>query len=374
MTSSPAAEATLTINLEAIASNYRLLAAKCPKAQCAAVVKADSYGTGMAQVAPALERADCQTFFVATLKEGLQLRPLLQDQSDIYIFNGLPIGRAALLASNGLRPVLGDMAEVREWAGFCRQHNSPFPAALHFDTGMNRLGLVPAEFADPANDDLFTDFSPALVMSHLACGDTPDHPMNRAQLHHFRQLRQVFPGATACLANSAGIFLGEDYHFDMVRPGIALYGGCPVENTENPMAQVAFLQAQVLKVKTVPKGQPVGYGGNTLMARDSIVATLDVGYADGYHRQLGAGLGHQGASVAFQGQKCPLLGRVSMDLLTVDITDASPAPKRGDLVEIIGSTITIDALASQANTISYEILTSLGRRYARNYQPAKDTS
>ncbi len=364
----------LTIDLNAILHNYQLLAQKCPTAQTAAVVKANSYGTGMDKVAPMLYQAGCNTFFVATLTEAKQLRNLLTD-CEIYIFNGLPQGAAQDLIHLGLRPVLGQFAELEEWANACQKDGKSHPAALHYDTAMNRLGFIPSELQQLQNHTAFKVFSPTLVISHLACGDSPNHPLNQKQLQAFSTFRKLFPKAKASLANSAGIFLGSDYHFDLVRPGIALYGGCPSEDlTSNPMAQVATVKAEIIRIKTVAAGENIGYGGIETTSKETVVATLNSGYADGYNRMLGVTQNHNGALVFIKGQSFPLLGRVSMDLLTVDITNSQTLIQRGDLAEIIGSNITIDDLAAQAQTISYEILTNLGNRYHRIYQPVKGLS
>ncbi len=373
-------EATLTIDVNAIVKNYLLLAKHCSGAKTAAVVKANCYGLGVKTIAPALFKAGCRTFFVATLSEALQLRlkilktSLIQDLTKIYVFNGVPADKdqAALMAREKIRPVIGSLEELEMWGALCQKHNANLPAALHYDTGMNRLGFVDSELASLKDHPAFSHFSPRLIMSHLACGDTPNHPLNQQQLKKFTAFLALFPDAKASLANSAGIFLGSDYHFDLVRPGIALYGGCPAENlSPNPMHQVAKLEATILKIKTVMTGENIGYGGVQTAQRATKVATLNIGYADGYHRLLGATTEKSNASIVIAGQSFPLLGRVSMDLLTVDITESQTVIKQGDIVEIIGDHITIDDLAAQASTISYEILTNLGNRYHRHYLSAK---
>lgn len=358
------AGAVLTVDLVALASNWRTLRDIAAGAECAAVVKADGYGTGLEPSGTALWQAGARTFFVAHPDEGRRLRAVLPEAT-IYVLNGLPPGAAPALADAVLRPVLGSLAEIEEWAGFCRGR-APLPAALHVDTGMNRLGLAAGEAETLVErGDLLTAFSPALIMSHLACADMPDHPLNRLQLERFRQFRALFPGLPASLANSAGILAGPAYHFDLVRPGIALYGAESVERRP-PLAPVATLAARVIQVRDAQAGETVGYGATRSLAHDSRIAILSIGYADGYLRAAGSADWRQGASVAFSGRRAPLLGRVSMDLVAVDVTDI-PRVERGEHAEMFGPTILVDEVARAAGTIGYELLTGLGSRYARHY-------
>jgi alanine racemase len=351
------AGAVLTIDLAALAENWRTLARHCETAECAAVVKADAYGLGIEPAASALHRAGARTFFVALLSEAERLRAALPD-AVIYVLNGLPPGTAKRFTALDLRPVLGSPDEIAEWAP------TGLPAALHIDTGMNRLGLTTEEaraFAAAPTS------RPALVMSHLACADEPDHPLNAVQAARFREIAALFAGVPASLANSAATLLGAPYRFDLCRPGIALYGSNPIPSRQNPMRPVVGLDARIVQVRDVPAGESVGYGAAHIVRRDSRVAVLSLGYADGIIRAGGGSDDHPGAVVMAGGIPCPLIGRISMDLIAVDITDA-PGLSRGERIEILGAHRGVDDLAAAAGTIGYEILTGLGRRYRRVYR------
>ncbi len=370
------ATAILTVDLAAIGENYAQLRDLAKGAECAAVVKADAYGTGMQQVAPYLYKQGCRIFFVATQNEGILLRALLP-KVKIYILNGLPPGCAAKFQKNDLSPVLGSIEMLKEWAQHSQSAEQSPPAALHIDTGMNRLGIGPDQLQTLVEDPELHVTKLDLIMSHLACADEPDHPRNGQQLQNFNQALKKLPTASKSLsksasksvANSAGIFLGPDYHFDVLRPGIALYGGCPVVGFDNPMKPVVTLMSTIAQIRTVQKGDAVGYGASFTVKRETRVATIPVGYADGYPRSLGASNETEGAYVYIGKTRAPLLGRVSMDLITIDITDI-PEHKAfvGAPVELLGPHISIDDLAKIANTIGYEILTSLGARYKRRYK------
>lgn len=360
--------AILTIDLGAIAANWRALRDLSAPAECAAVVKADAYGLGMAQVAPALHRAGCKTFFVATLGEAIDLRLLLPD-AVIYVFSGLVEGSANIYRDFDLRPVLNSAEEIGEWAALSTGSRRPLPAAIHIDSGMNRLGLSAAELRALANaSDIFSAFELALVMSHLACADEPEHPKSEAQRQAFETLRLALPGTQASLANSAGILLGRGFHYDLVRPGIALYGGKARRRGTSPVKPVVTLSARILQIRHVPAGETVGYGATRTLGRPSRIAVLAVGYADGIFRALSAADGKEGLSVHIGGHAAPILGRVSMDLITVDVTDIpEPVAKRGSFVEVIGKETEAHHLASHAGTIDYEVLTNLGSRALRRY-------
>ncbi len=365
--------ATLTIDLTAIGENYRTLASMAKGAECAAVVKANAYGTGLHKVARSLHGLGCRTFFVATLKEGIELRALLLD-AKIYILDGLFSGAASLYAEHNLCPVLGSLSMINEWSIYLRSSTSPLPAALHVDTGMNRLGVGQDEWStllEQLSDrrGKLSNISFDLIMSHLACADDPHHSRNNRQLQMFENALNALPAARASLANSAGVFLGPSYHFDVLRPGIALYGGRATNNTTNPMCPVVTLGAPIAQIRTVEKGDAIGYGAAYIATRQTKLATLLVGYADGYHRALGSTNEQQGASVYFGEHRAPLLGRVSMDLITVDITDIPQEHAIiGATAELLGSHVTVDDLADIAGTIGYEILTSFGDRYDRHYK------
>jgi alanine racemase len=362
---SRAAGGRLTIDLATLRANWAALAKRSGSAATGAVVKADAYGLGIDPVVRTLRQAGCETFFVALLDEGLRARTATPDAA-IYVLNGLFAGAAPLFVAGNLRPVLGSMAEVEEWAAIDLPGKPP--AAIHVDTGMNRLGLTLAEARILAGrSDLLKAVRPALVMSHLACSDDPDNRMNPAQLERFREVGSLFPGVPASLANSGGILLGRDYHFDLTRPGIALYGG-RASAVMPPLSPVVTLQARVILVREADAGDTVGYGAAETLKRRSRIAVLSAGYADGYHRAAGSSDARPGARVHIRGKFAPLIGRVSMDLMTADVTGV-PGVQRGDWAELFGPHIPIDEAASHAGTVGYEFLTGLGRRYERIYLP-----
>lgn len=366
----------LTVDLDALAANWRLLRSRSGDAECASVVKADAYGTGIEQAVPALAAAGCRTFFVAHLSEAVRARKVAP-QATIYVLNGFLPGTAAAYADHGLRPVLGSRDEIDEWAGFCRARGDRLPAAIHVDTGMNRLGLPVGEGLALRGDPRLDAFTPALLMSHLVSAEEPENPINDRQIGAFEAVRQALPGIPASLANSAGIFLRDAPRYDLARPGYALYGGNPTPGRANPMQAVIRLEGRVVQLRSVRDGDTVGYNAQWTAEGPRRIATLSVGYADGYVRAASrtdakaeAALPAGEAIVA--GRRCPFAGRVSMDLITLDVTDV-PADriKRGDLVTLIGDDLTIDEVGRRAGTIGYEILTGLGRRYARNYIGAR---
>jgi alanine racemase len=357
------ASAVLTIDLAAIARNYRLLAERVgPGVTCGGVVKADAYGLGADRVAPALYRAGCRTFFTAHLDEALDLQQHLPADVTIYVLNGLPPGAEGDCAEAGIVPVLNSLEQFEAWADQTRKRGRILPAVIQVDSGMSRLGMAPRDVADlVAKDTSVLDIR--MVMSHLACADTPEHPANAHQLAAFAALAQHFPGAQKSLANSSGVFLGRDYHHDLTRPGAALYGLNPVPGQTNPMLPVVRLTAQVIQTREIAADDHVGYGWNFWAMAPTRLAALAIGYADGLQRALG-----NGGAVYFRGRKLPIAGRVSMDSLTVDLGDLPLGLlARGSQVEIIGEHQTLDALAATAGTIGYEMLTSLGQRYQRVY-------
>jgi alanine racemase len=345
----------LQVNLTALADNYRALAAMAATAECAGVVKADAYGTGVGPMVEALLATGCKTFFVATLDEALAVRTITCN-SKIYVFNGLFPGTASQFAELDIRPVLNSFDEIGEWSGFCKNSDQKLPAAIHLDTGINRLGIPHTEIT--GNENL-NEFELALVISHLACADEPEHPMNRRQLDAFNTVRTKLPPAPASLANSCGIMLGKEYHFDLVRPGIGLYGGAGMRN-------IIKLSARIAQIKDVAHGT-VGYGASQSISSPARLATVTAGYADGYFRHASSCDESPGSHVIADGKKAPVIGRVSMDLLTIDISGIDNL-KRGDFVELLGEEYGIDDLAKQTGTIGYEVLTSLGKRYHRIYR------
>ena len=365
MTDSPAG--LLTIDLSAIAANYRLLAEKAAPAEAAAAVKADAYGLGLEPVVRTLAAQGCRTFFVATIEEGIELRALIPDVG-ICVLNGLISGAPADFNAQRLIPVLNDLGQVDAWRGWSRD-NGAAPAVLHLDSGMARLGLPPQELDILADDPARLDgVHLALIMSHLACADAPDHPLNRQQRDAFAAALARLPSAPASLAASSGIFLGPEYHFDMVRPGVCLHGVNPRPGQPNPMAPVVRLQAKILQIRDVDTPQTVGYGATHRFAGPTRVATVAAGYADGYPRSL-SGRG----TARFRDIPVPVIGRVSMDLITLDVTRA-PEARPGDMVDLIGPHHDVDALAAEAGTIGYEILTGLGRRHTRRYVNGGDSA
>ncbi|MHA1157227.1 MAG: alanine racemase [Alphaproteobacteria bacterium] len=362
------ASVRLRIDVRALAGNWRRVAEiGGAEVETAAVIKGDGYGIGLERAAAAFSAAGCKVFFVATPQEGATARRCLP-AATIYVLNGLAPGAATWMAERDLRPVLGSTPEVEEWLS-ARQAGLTTAAALHVDTGMNRLGLSAGELSLIADDpDLPRALGADLLMSHLACADTPDHPANREQLVLFRALRARFPGLRASLANSAGVFLGDDYHFDLTRPGIALYGAAFRAPEPRTLDVVVTAEAQVLVVREARTGEAIGYGARQTVKRASRIAIVGAGYADGYHRRAGSGDAAPGAAICVRGQVAPLIGRVSMDLIAIDVTDV-PGVVRGDWVELFGANIAIDDVASRAETIGYELLTGLGRRAERINQP-----
>jgi len=358
----------LTVDLGAVEANWRELARRATPAECAAVIKADGYGCGLEPVATRLAQAGCKAFFVADLGEARRLRAVASEP-DIYVLNGLLPGTAAHFADIRARPVIGSLVELAEWDAFCAAAQWQGGAALHVDTGMNRLGISVNEAAALAPRIRAENHGISLLMSHLACAEVPDHPLNQRQIATFREIRLLYRGILASLANSSGIFLGSSAHCDMVRPGVALFGVNPTPARNNPMRPVVQLQARVVAVRTVPRGETVGYGATWTAKRATRLAVVAVGYADGYMRAGSPSDGRPGSDAIVAGQRCPLAGRISMDLMAIDVTDLpDSAVRRGDLVTLIGDEISVDDVASIAGTIGYEVLTSLGRRYHRIYR------
>ncbi|WP_455373515.1 alanine racemase [Limibacillus halophilus] len=360
----------LVIDLEALAENWRILKKLVGESDCAAVVKANAYGLGIAQAAPALARAGARHFFVATPEEGLQLRAILDAlpldrRPEVYVLGGFLPGQGKAYLESGVTPVLNSLEQVEQWSALCHQRAERLPAALHIDTGMNRLGLGPEELHRLAQRlELLEPIDLRFTMTHLACAEDPEGQMNREQLDRFRTARAQLPPCPASFANSAGIFLGPEYHGELARPGVALYGVNPTPGRPNPMRQVVTLEGRILQVRSIDAPQTVGYGATYRAEGPRRIATVGVGYADGYLRSLsGRGRGFCG------GVEAPMTGRVSMDLSAFDVTDVSEGSARaGEWMELIGAQVTIDEVAEAAGTIGYELLTDLGRRYSRVYR------
>ncbi len=358
----------LRIDLDALASNYRTLQKRLNGVPCGACVKADAYGLGLDRVAPVLAAAGCEDFFVSFLAGGIRLRAILPN-ARIHVFTGLAGGTPVNFSDHNLIPALNSLGDMALWSKHCTQNETAFPCDIQVDTGMLRLGLPPQELAALADDPARTNgLNIDLVFSHLACADTPAHELNAQQRNDFTRARAILPMGRASLANSSGIFLGPDFHYDLARPGVALYGANPTPAMSSPMAQVIRLQGRIMQVRHVDTPQSVGYGSSHKVEKPGKIATVGVGYADGYLRAIG----NSGTATAYIGDTAiPVVGRVSMDMITLDISDA---PEHlchpGMAVDLIGPHHDVDDLARQAGTIGYEILTSLGARYHRDYLSA----
>jgi alanine racemase len=358
----------LTVDLDAIVANWRKLEKTAVPAECSAVIKANAYGCGLEPVARALAKAGCKTFFVASLDEARAARGAAPSAT-VYVLNGFVQNTGDGYAKFDAKPVIGDLNELAEWDVFCRRTGWSGGAAIHIDTGINRLGLTVAEAQGLIPRINAGDHGISLVMSHLACAESLHHPMNAKQLATFREIASLFTGVPASLSNSSGIFLGAPFQFDMVRPGAALYGINPTPEADNPMQQVVDLKARVVQIREVERGDSVGYGATWTARRPTRLAIVSAGYADGYFRAGGSNDGTRGAEVVVAGKRCPVAGRVSMDLMAIDVTDLEKnAARRGHLVTLIGDGITVDELAHHFGTIGYEVLTSLGVRHTRVYK------
>lgn len=361
----PAETGVLTVDLAAIADNWRTMARLCGEAECGAVVKADAYGLGLAPVMRALLSAGCRTFFVANVIEGEAARALTPD-STIYVLDGLVPGAASRLIAANLLPALSSLCEIDEWAATGRALGRKLEAAIHFDTGMNRLGLPLCEAAEAV--ERARDIAPTLVMSHFVSSQLRDAACNARQIEAFLDARGRFHNVAASMANSSAVFLPQRPHFDLVRPGYALYGGNPTPYAESPMRPAARLRARILAVREIEPGARVGYDGLWAAPRPCRVATIGVGYADGVPVSATASEAKPAGEAVVGGVRCPFVGRVSMDYIVLDVTDAPrEAAQRGQWVELLGDSIGIEELAARAGTIGYEILTRLGGRYARRY-------
>jgi alanine racemase len=358
----------LTIDLAAIEANWKKLSGMTIPVECAAVVKADAYGCGIEPVVTRLARAGCKTFFVADVAEGRRVRAIAP-QAVIYVLNGIMPGSARAFVEAELRPVINSTTEIAEWDALVAGRNWRGGAALHVDTGINRLGITPDEAAAVAPRLQSANHGLTLLMSHFACAETPDHPLNDRQIRWFREIRIMYRGLPSSIANSAGIFLGGTVYCDMVRPGGALFGANPTPGRKNPMRPVVELKGRIIQVRNLTKGETVGYHATWTAARPSRIAVVAIGYADGFLRAAGAAHGKRAADVTVAGKRCPIVGRVSMDLFGVDVTDLPEgAVRRGNFATLIGDGIGVDDLAPSLGTIGYEVLTSLGRRYHRIYK------
>jgi len=355
----------LTIDLTALCRNYDKLSSIIAPARAAAVVKADSYGLGADRVSKTLYGRGCRDFFVAHFVEALRLRPHLPRDASIFVLNGLLPGNETACAEGGFIPVVNSLEQLRLWSETARSLQRKLPAALQFDTGMSRLGIPAEDRAAVAAHLAATDHLDIMfIMSHLASADETDNVQNGDQLAEMRRVAEEFGGYDLSFANSGGIFLGGDFHGVLARPGIALYGGAPTGGVANPMEPVVRLDVAVVQTRTVPVGARVGYGGVHVTKAETRLATVAAGYADGLPRSLS-----DRGSVYYNGVRLPIVGRVSMDSMTIDISALPEGTlSLGSLVEVLGDHQTIDDLARDAGLISYEILTSLGDRYTRQYR------
>ncbi len=355
------ATARLTVDLGAVARNYSIICTRIgPHCRAAGVIKADAYGLGMKEIWAALESQGCPLYFVATPDEALALRALTKKPAGVL--GGVFPGIEEEFIRHNLWPVLNSLEDIARWQQAAVRRGLSLPAIVHFDTGMNRLGL-PAHEAeilcgDPGRLD---GVDVKMIMSHFACADEADSPMNAEQAARFDKIAAYFPQAEKSLANSSGIFRSPAYHHDLVRPGMALYGLNPTPEESNPMQPVVTLATRILQVKAVRAGETVGYGASYKFDRDATVATVALGYADGVLRSLG-----NKGTLYYEGRACPVVGRISMDLVTVAVEGAAPQP--GQTMEVLGPHQSADDLAAAAGTIGYEILTALGRRYQRHYK------
>ncbi len=364
----PEAGGMLTVDLAAVEANWRALAHEIVPAECGAVVKANAYGQGLEPVTTKLAAAGCKTFFVADVAEARRVRARAREAA-IYVLNGVLPEEAAAFIELNARPVINSMTELAEWDAFVAAHKWQGGAALHVDTGMNRLGMSAAEAAALAPRLKNENHGISLLMSHLACAERADHPLNAGQIALFRDLRMLYHGVPASLANSSGIYLGAATHFDLARPGAALYGINPMPGRPNPMRRTVELTGRILQVRNVEQGETVGYGATWTAKRDSRIAVAALGYADGLLRSASGSDRERGGAAIIAGKRCPFAGRISMDLVSLDITDLPHGVvRRNDTATFIGEEITIDDIAASAGTIGYEILTRLGRNCHHIYR------
>lgn len=354
----------LMIDLGAVAANIDIFRQQVGAAcDIAGVVKADAYGTGMAQVAPVMFHKGARRFFVATPEEAFALRQILPLAEIAVLGGGLP-GCADDFIDAQIEPVLNSLHDIALWRDCARRRDKMLPAIIHLDTGMNRLGLSLEEGQALVNDPAqLRGLDVIIVMSHFACADEKYHPLTDTQYGHFRSFAQHFPQAKKSLANSSGIFRSKDFHYDMVRPGMASYGLNPTPEAKNPMHPVVRLEARILQTRNIKKGDTIGYSATHTFKNAGLSATVALGYADGFHRA------HSGkAHLYWNGVACPVVGRVSMDLVTVDLSNLKGVlPQAGDYLEVLGTHQDADKLAESAGTIGYEVLTNLGARYKRYY-------
>lgn len=361
----------LTINLAAVQENWIALSSIANQAAISSVIKANAYGLGASQVGNSLYEVGCKEFFVASLEEGIEARSFLPGDAIIYVLGGARLGKEKTFIEANLIPVLCSMAALHRWVDINQSLGSHAPSAIKINTGMTRLGLDVEEIKGLVNNtQLLKKCNPVLVMSHLACADEPLHPLNVSQHESFSEcvqwLRGVLPDTRFSLANSSGIFLGPHYHFDLVRPGAALYGIAPQPDIPNPMKPVVHLELPIIQIRTLSHGASIGYGAEFVLPEGARIAVVAGGYADGVNRTLG-----KNPEGFLCGYPVHSVGRVSMDATMFDISHV-PIPDEQLLqasIEVINEKITVDYLSKKNNSLGYEVLTGLGRRYKREYIP-----
>ena len=350
------------VDLSAVRNNYLLLKQQSGNAECSVVLKANAYGLGLSRIAPELYDAGARTFFVAYLSEALQLKNCLSKNGDyrIFVFEGPALQSESDYTDNDILPVINSMEQVNRWRSHLENLNYRYPCALHVDTGMNRLGLSLEEFDGLAEN--LDDLNVELLISHLSCADTPGSAQNERQLRKFKTAGSAHSSSQFSLANSSGIFLGPKFHFDLVRPGISLFGGSPDLEQPNPMHPVLTIQARLNQIRHIQAGEPIGYGASFVSEKPMCLGTLSMGYADGYPRSLS----DSGAIARYNGRSAPVVGRINMDSIVVDLSEFGiHCPKPGEYMNLVDSEFTVDDIARAANTISYEILTRLAGKNGR---------
>lgn len=358
------ADTILNIDLNSVANNYLFLKKKLKQVECAAVVKANAYGIGANHVATTLIQYGCKHFFVANLEEAISLRTVLSEKHNIYVLHGIFPNQEEEFIHYKLTPVLNDIYQIKIWNAYASTKNTKLNSIIYIDTGLSRLGLTLHDALSLFyNQALLSNLEVLYLMSHLSAADSSNHPLNTTQLKKMQVIQKYMPTTPITFVNSSGIFLGPNYHFQLARPGMALYGLNPTNTAQNPMQNVVYLSSKIIQVRNHIKKSPVGYGGSYYADKNSIIATAAIGYADGYFRILG-----NNSICYIENYKVPVVGRISMDLITLDVTHIpNYLIYPGQTVEIIGNNITIDQLAGYAGTLGYEILTNLGNRFKREY-------
>lgn len=353
---------SILIDLNHLVDNYKFLTQKAPNSIIAAAVKANAYGLGAVEVVDALTQQGAEHFFVATADEGIELRQAFK-KANIYVIYGPQEATIGLFKKHNLIPVLNSIPQITLWCDAVARSRKEYYAIVHFDTGINRLGLTKGEFTHFSDHKLWQNFNCIGFMSHLACADLPEHPLNKIQLDRFLDAKAKLPNIMASFANSSGIFLGQEYHFSMVRPGIALYGGNPTPQKTNPMKNVVSIYGKLVQIKKVLKGETIGYGASYQVPETTHIGILLYGYADGYMRSA-----QKRGFVFYKGQKLPVLGRMSMDLMAFDLGPVMDLqPQLDDFVELLGTNLPLHNVAESMGTIDYELLTSLRERAGRFY-------